>query len=162
MLALQCFTEGSVVCDLKNPEKYDAIHELIERSDIFRDRPDRVVFEKAVIQREKLLSTGMGHGAAVAHGQLSSIDGVQIALGISPGGIDFESHDGKPVFFLFLVASALQCREEYLAVISAIAKMIRVPAFQTELLGCRGPEEAREYLKRKFRQTYQPVGCLSA
>ena len=65
MSILNCFQSGTVVPDLASPDKYQAIGELIRRAPVFNCLPDRRAFEQSVLERERLQSTGLGHGVAV-------------------------------------------------------------------------------------------------
>ncbi|HOV39285.1 MAG TPA: PTS sugar transporter subunit IIA, partial [Spirochaetales bacterium] len=56
------FTPGTVVIELDSTDKYEAIRELIRAAKVFQDISDLKAFEHAVIEREKLQSTGLGHG----------------------------------------------------------------------------------------------------
>ena len=82
---MRLFYDGSVVCELESTEKYSAIHELLIKAPVFH-QINKSAFEKIVIEREKKLSTGLGHGVAFAHGKTDSVDKLYVALGISRKG----------------------------------------------------------------------------
>ena len=90
-----CFQSGTVISDLASPDKYQAIGELIQRAPVFSALADRRTFEQSVLERERLQSTGLGHGVAVAHGRAPGAERVLIALGLSRTGIPFDSPDEK-------------------------------------------------------------------
>jgi PTS system nitrogen regulatory IIA component len=99
------FSTGTVVTDLQSTGKFDAIRELIRGAPVFSGMPGRDAFEDTVVAREKLQTTGLGHGVAVAHGRAEGLPRVLIGLGLSREGIGFDSPDGIPVRLLFLIAS---------------------------------------------------------
>lgn len=150
------FTPGTVVIELKSTEKYAAIRELIREAKVFQDLPDRDAFEQAVIDREKLQSTGLGHGVAFAHGRLPEIKTLKVALGISRKGIDFDSIDGKPVHLLFVFATNPAMHIDYLSCLSALARMVKKEGFQEEILACYEETE----VTNKLCDTYLEVACL--
>ena len=102
---LGCFRGGTVVQSLASHDKFDAIRELIHKAPIFAGLGCREELEEAVVQREKILSTGLGRGVAVAHGTTEMISDIIIALGISEAGIDFDSFDKAPVHLLFVITN---------------------------------------------------------
>ncbi len=111
-----CFQTGSVVAELSSGEKFTAIREIIYSAPVFRQIPDLNSFEEAVISREKMQSTGFGHGVAVAHGRIPGLSRVLIGFGISRAGIPFEAADGKPVHLLFVIASPPHLSLDYLQI----------------------------------------------
>jgi mannitol/fructose-specific phosphotransferase system IIA component (Ntr-type) len=107
----------------ENTEKYKAIRELICKAPVFSSLRNRKKLENAVFEREKIMSTAIGHGVAVAHGKTSAVRKTLVAFGISKDGILFDSPDGKPVHLLFIVVNPPRMCNEYLAILSAIARM---------------------------------------
>jgi PTS system nitrogen regulatory IIA component len=130
----------SVICHLQETEKKKAILEVIDSCSIFQDLPDIERFKRGVLRRERIESTGIGHGVAIAHGKIIGVDAVRIALGISTKGIDFESKDGLPVHLLFVIASSPSLQIEYLRSLSAILQSVRSEQVRQHLLSLRDPE----------------------
>ena len=128
-----CFGSGTVVSDLASSDKYDAIRELIRRARVFDEITDRDAFEEAVIARERLQSTGLGHGVAVAHGRTPGTHRVLIALGLSRDGIPFESPDGERVQLLFLIASPPSMSLDYLQALSTLVRCVRLRSLRESL-----------------------------
>src|SRR5919109_5678335 len=52
----------------------------------------------ALLEREKLGSTGIGEGVAIPHGKLPGIPGLVAAFGRKRAGVDFAAIDGKPTY----------------------------------------------------------------
>lgn len=150
-----CFIEGTVVCELQQTDKYEAIHELIEKAPVFQTEINRQSLEEAVVLREKQQSTGFGHGVAVAHGKLHNLDTIRIALGISKKGIEFESIDGEPVQLLFIVASPPKMEIEYLLALSVLTGLVRNKNFRDEILSYRDSGEIERRLCDAFHRNLQ-------
>lgn len=151
MEKISCFTHGTVVCDLESTDKFEAIHELLCNAPVFRDLEDVEGLEKAVVHREKIQSTGLGSGIAVAHGKCPAVENIVMALGISRKGIQFEAMDNEPVHFLFLLANPPGMQLEYLLALSILVRVIRDQAFRDSLLSCFDPIEIESRLSRAFR-----------
>jgi PTS system nitrogen regulatory IIA component len=154
----ELFYPGSVVFDLESSNKYDAIREIIRRAPVFQAGLDRSSFTERVIEREKLQSTGFGHGVAVAHGRTTDVDRPRIALGVSRDGIAFDAVDGKPVHLLFIVANHPDKQMDYLRILSTLVALVRNDAFRRELLCCGRPEDARRKLYEAFVSRYATTG----
>ena len=153
MEAISCFTPGTVICDLDSTEKFTAIHELLIKAPVFHGVDDLDHLEQAVFNREQVQSTGLGHGVAVAHGKCTALGNIVVALGISHKGIDFDSVDGEPVRFLFVVANPPGMQLEYLLALSVLVRVIRDGRFREELLGCADALEIESRLSRAFRDS---------
>jgi nitrogen PTS system EIIA component len=152
MLSLSCcFLKGSVTL-LSSNTKYEAIHELVWKNDALRNLVrNKTDFEAEVIKREKVQSTGFGHGVAVAHGRFKEIDDVIMALGISKEGIPFDSIDKKPVHLLFLIASPPEQQDDYLTALSALVKLLRKDDFRTQILTHQtDPQLIRDLIRTHF------------
>ena len=98
-----------------------------------------------LIERERLGSTGLGHGVALPHGRLSfpSADqektiGCFIKL---DQGVDFDSPDYQPADLLFGLLVPEQCTEEHLQVLAALAGMFSNTEFCSQLRSCDTDEE---------------------
>ena len=124
---------GRALCTLRSSEKFKAIKEVIDSCRIFDCIEPRSAFIESVFKRESIESTGIGHGVAVAHGKLSSIPKVTIGLGISVEGIPFESIDGLPVNFLFVIGSSPENQDEYLYSLGSLMRFMRNPTFRSYL-----------------------------
>jgi PTS system nitrogen regulatory IIA component len=153
MEKLSCFSHGTVICDLESTDKYDAIHELLCSAPVFRDLDDKESLERAVVQREKIQSTGFGSGIAVAHGKCAAVGNIVVALGISRKGILFDSVDGEPVHFLFLMANPPGMQLEYLLALSVLVRVIRDQRFRDGLMHCVDAVEIESRLNRAFRES---------
>jgi PTS system nitrogen regulatory IIA component len=81
----------------------------------------RGVFDR-LIAREKLGSTGLGHGVAIPHGRLPGLDrtiGVFLRM---QKGVDFDAPDKEPVDLVFALLVPEESTEEHLQVLANIAR----------------------------------------
>ena len=146
------FSGGDVLWRLRSGDKFNAIREIIYGAPTFAavEGLDLDVFADTVIERERLQSTGLGHGVAVAHGRTEMVSELHIALGISPEGIAFEAYDGYPVHLIFVIANHPEQQTEYLQVLSTVAAMVRNDSFRSQILGCFGRDEAERLVGSQF------------
>ncbi|MGN0907900.1 MAG: PTS sugar transporter subunit IIA, partial [Bullifex sp.] len=68
-------------------DKFAAFGEIIRNCDVFDILDDKDKYLEAVIKREKLQSTGIGHSTTIAHGKIPHLAKTTVALGISRDGI---------------------------------------------------------------------------
>src|SRR4030042_1428698 len=133
MIKTRYFQAGTVVGGLESKDKYSAIRELLQKAPFLAAVKDLFLIEQAAIEREKVYTTGIGRGVAIAHGKTPCIEDTVILLGISRDGIDFQSMDGQPVHLLFLIANPPEKTEEYLQALSTLACVMRNQRFLASL-----------------------------
>lgn len=77
----------------------------------------------SLIERERLGSTGLGHGAAIPHGRLKSLDHAVCAFLKLGEGVDFDASDEQPVDMLFGLLVPAQSTSEHLNILAMLAEM---------------------------------------
>ncbi len=83
--------------------------------------------------RERLGSTGLGHGVAVPHGRIKGLKAPIAAFVRLKDPIPFESPDGQPVSLLIFLLMPDNVQQQHLAILSEIAEMLSNEAFRDEL-----------------------------
>ncbi|MFH0790960.1 MAG: PTS sugar transporter subunit IIA [Candidatus Omnitrophota bacterium] len=117
--------EKYIELDLKEKEKTKLIAELADivvKSSRIKDK--KAVF-KAILEREKLGSTGIGNGVAVPHAKIKGVKKPLLILGRSPEGVDFDSLDGEMTYMFFMLISPEEEVGLHLKVLAKIAHFIR-------------------------------------
>lgn len=83
----------------------------------------------SLASREKLGSTGLGHGVAIPHGRMNGVDGSVGAFVRLKNALDYEAHDGQPVDLIFGLLVPSNATEAHLKHLAAIAEMFSDEAF---------------------------------
>ncbi len=96
----------------------------------------------AILEREKLLSTGFGLGLAIPHAKLPEIREFVVGLGIHKDGVNFDSLDEKPVHVLVMILGPDSQQEEYLKVLSRVTAFLKDN--RERLLSLGTPQEVYE------------------
>ena len=114
--------EKAIVPNLVATKRDDAIKELLDAlvssGKVSADMRD--TFAKAIIARENKGSTGLNHGVAIPHTKTPAVKSPIAAIGVSRGGVDFNSLDKQPVYSIFLLVSPEDKPELHLDAIQAI------------------------------------------
>ena len=111
----------------------------------------REVFD-CLIAREKLGSTGLGHGVAIPHARLAGLNktiGVFLRV---PKGVDFDAPDKEPVDLIFALLVPEESTEEHLQVLANIASYFNSEGSRDALRVDISPQKARELLCRADQQ----------
>ena len=162
MSMYHCFDRGTVIPHLHSTDKFSALSELIRNASVFEQIADRDLFEQAVITRERLHTTGFGHGVAVAHGRVAGVQRVLMALGVSRAGIPFDSPDGEAVRLLFVIASPQQVSLDYLQALSTLVRCVRRQDVREALLASVGEADLQRAIRDAFRAHIEPAAAPGA
>ena len=93
-------TLEAIIPSLKANSKKQALQELSERAAELSGLPAREILD-ALVQRERLGSTGTGDGIAIPHAKLAKAKEMFGLFARAPRPIDFESLDGRPLISSF-------------------------------------------------------------
>ena len=135
------------VCVLSTDKKETALNALIQILAKAPQVESEDELAKAILERERLMSTGIGLGLAVPHVRLPSVTGVVMAAGISDRDItDYESLDGKPVRIIFMIAARNDQHAAYLRLLAVVSGRLKEAQLREKLLGQRDPTALYETL----------------
>ena len=81
-----------------------------------------IVFD-ALLQRERLGSTGLGRGIALPHARMSQVHKAVGAFIKIPTGVDFDAVDGQPVDLAFAMLVPEKATDDHLKLLAQLAKM---------------------------------------
>lgn len=109
----------------------DALVELIYRKGKLENKE---AFHHAIIEREKIVSTGIGMGTAIPHAKLSAYDHFFIAIGILRKGLDWKALDGTPVRVIFMIGGPDDKQTEYLRILSSLTQVIKDEKIRKKML----------------------------
>lgn len=90
------------------------------------DLATSLVFD-ALSSREKLGSTGLGHGVAIPHGRMAEIDTPRVAVLKLQQGVDFDAIDHEPVDILIALIVPAASTSEHLELLAQLAKGLSQP-----------------------------------
>jgi nitrogen PTS system EIIA component len=85
--------------------------------------PDQAM--AVIMEREKLGSTGIGHGIAIPHGRLPDLDAPITALIRHEDGIDFDAIDGQPVHIVVLLLAPKDEDRSHLELLAGLARALQ-------------------------------------
>jgi len=80
---------------------------------------------EVVMARERLGSTGIGHGVAIPHGRIAHLGQPIVALARHRRGIDFDAIDGKPVHIVVLLLAPEDADRSHLELLAHLARILQ-------------------------------------
>lgn len=130
-----------VFTDLAPASLEDALAEMASRAAEAGVVSDAADLTRRLLERERLGCTGLGAGIAIPHCKLKEVDGIVLAVGACPGGVDFRAPDGIAVTLIFLILSPAQAPALHLQALARISRLLKVPGVAASLRRAQTPEE---------------------
>ncbi|NIR47788.1 PTS sugar transporter subunit IIA [candidate division KSB1 bacterium] len=134
-------TEDRVKIPLESLEKERIIEEMVNMIDRSVNLKNKDQILKAVLDREAVMSTGVGEEVAIPHGKSNGVDDIIAALGITREPIDFKSLDDKPVRLVWLLVGPEDKTGPHLKALSRISRLMHKREFRDRLLESRAPKQ---------------------
>ncbi|MBD3267709.1 PTS sugar transporter subunit IIA [bacterium] len=119
---------------LQSHNKDEVLSELVDLLVSVKQLPHRNSIYEALIEREEVGSTGIGHGVALPHAKCVEVKDIYVACGISPGGIDFDALDRNPVHIFFLILAPRTAPGQHLKVMANLTRMLSNETAREKLL----------------------------
>jgi mannitol/fructose-specific phosphotransferase system IIA component (Ntr-type) len=129
-----------------------------ERAELFRRFGE--LFEEAklvesggqvvarLLEREAILSTGIGGGVAVPHAQISGLGRLAMAASTHPDGIQYPALDERPVRLVFCLLGDANTAADHLAGLARLARLARRSAALESLVDAADGDAFLDALRR--------------
>jgi mannitol/fructose-specific phosphotransferase system IIA component (Ntr-type) len=123
-------------------DKFELIDKLSEILSISNNL-NKIDIKRSVIEREKIMPTGLEYGIAVPHARISGLKRPLIAVAVCPRGIDFQAPNGDSSHFIFLILTPKEDNLNQLEIMADIAKTFKKINF---ISGINFPTNYTEFL----------------
>ena len=153
MNLLDILSKKSTVVGLEGETKEDIITELVDSLEVGEVISDRDKVLEAVLEREKIMSTGIGDGIAIPHGKSESVIKLAAALGTQRRGVDFEALDGEPAYVFFLLVSPANVSGPHIKALARISRLLKNDDFKKRLVAAPTPEEIMSVIESEEENT---------
>lgn len=147
MIKISKYLDPHLVTFLEATSRDDAIKSMVEMIHRSGKLQDKYAFYEAIIEREKIVSTGIGMGAAIPHAKLSSYNDFFIAIGVLRNGLEWNALDGAPVRVIFMIGGPDDKQTEYLQILSSLTQAIKDERIRKKMLTLNSAEDMIELFK---------------
>jgi nitrogen PTS system EIIA component len=141
MTLMDILSAKSVIVDLKGETKEEIIEELVDALEVGEVITNRDKVLQAVLEREKIMSTGIGDGIAIPHGKSDAVARLAAALGTQKRGVDFEALDGEPAYVFFLLVSPANVSGPHIKALARISRLLKNDDFKKKLIDASSAED---------------------
>ncbi len=137
-VAISNYLDERLVLFLNADSRDEALKQLVSLLDKQGKLKNAKVFHEAILEREKIVSTGIGLGVAIPHAKLQGYDEFFIAIGVQvkddKDGIEWNALDDAPVRLIFMIGGPENNQTEYLKILSHLTVAIKNEERRKKLL----------------------------
>ena len=148
MVLDKVISSKNIILNIQSKDKDSLFEELVDSILKVYPNINRKEALDALHDRESKMTTGIMHGIAVPHASCPSSSDTVGAIGICRDGMDYNSLDGHPVNYVFMLLSNPTETEKHLAVLKDLSSVLQNPSFTKDLESAATSEEAHELLVR--------------
>ena len=123
-----------VEANLRVTSKKQALQELSKRAAAITGEHERAIFD-VLMERERLGTTGVGHGIAIPHGKLAGLDRLFGLFARLEAPVDFQSIDEQPVDLVFLLLAPETAGADHLKALARVSRLLRDEGICNKLRG---------------------------
>ena len=111
--------------------------EILENKDVTKDK--QAIYQ-LLLEREKLMTTGIRTGFAIPHAFTDQLDKSLILVAKVPQGVDYEALDKAPVYVIFLLLGPKASEGIHLKLLARLARLMAVSEFYDNLIKAQDAE----------------------
>jgi fructose-specific phosphotransferase system IIA component len=141
--------EQFVRTNLPGSTKEEIINSMIHLIGNSRNVLDKEKVRQAILEREKIMSTGVGNGFAIPHGKTDAVKDIVAAFAITEHPVDYQALDEQPVRLVFLLVGRDSLVGPHIKLLSRISRLMNKEEFRRELLSSKTPKEVIELFQRQ-------------
>ena len=142
-------TEDLVVAGLTGTSKNDIIDAMVDLVATSPKVLDKEKVRAAILERERIMSTGVGNGFAIPHGKTDAVTDIVAAFAVTAEPIDYESLDEKPVRLVFLLVGKDNLVGPHIKLLSRISRLMNKEEFRSRLLQVPTSREILELFRQE-------------
>ena len=135
--------EDCITVNLQSKDKSEVLSEIVTGFASKLEGVEVSVVVKALLERERLGTTGIGHGVAIPHGRIKGLGAIKVFFGRSQKGVEYESMDRLPVHIFFLIVAPENSASAHLKLLASISHLLKYPEIRLKLI--RAADTAEVY-----------------
>jgi PTS system nitrogen regulatory IIA component len=136
---------GVIVASFDATSRKQAIHALAGHLATATGVSHRTI-EDAVMERERLGSTGVGEGVAIPHARLEGLEQPVGGFMRLSSGVDFESIDERPCDLIFMLLAPVDAGADHLRALAQVSRVFRQASVRDGLRSAKTDEDVRKVI----------------
>ena len=153
---LRFFSRDAIIAELKAADMEGAIERLCDIAARHEGVGTADELLSAVLAREKTMSTALEDGVAVPHARMDAVQRPLVVVARSRTGIQWNSPDGKPAHFIFLILTPPGADEPQVTILRGIASAMGLTENRKELEDARDEDQMWAALQEILEPEREP------
>jgi PTS system nitrogen regulatory IIA component len=141
------YMHQNLVVELNAKTRDEALRQLVDKIAQAGYLQDSEIFYRAIIERERIVSTGIGMGVAIPHAKLPGFDQFFIAIGVLKKPVEWDALDHAPVRLIFMIGGPDDKQTEYLQILSSLTQAIKDEEKRKKILNSKDMQAMIELFK---------------
>ena len=142
-------SEKVIVTKLAGTTKGEILNSIINLAATSDRVIDKEKMRSAILEREKIMSTGVGSGFAIPHGKTDAVQDIVAAFASTEQPIDYQSLDDQPVRIVFLLVGKDNSVGPHIKLLSRISRLMNKEEFRKKLIDAESPTEILQIFKQE-------------
>lgn len=139
--------ESMVRVNLPGRSKDEIIEQMIDIVGASKRVLDKEKVKKAIFEREKIMSTGVGNGFAIPHGKTAAVSDVVASFAVTEDPIDYQALDDQPVRLVFLLVGKDSMVGPHIKLLSRVSRLMSKDEFRKKLLAADSATSVMEIFR---------------
>ena len=144
----ELFNEQNIFLDVAPGPKKDLLERILKYLDARHLIADFDHVLRDVIEREKVMSTGIGSGVAIPHAYTDGVEQLVAGIFRTSGRVDFAALDGEAVNLFFIILGPKASRRDHIKILAKISRLLNHENFREELRKAASVEDVLNVFKR--------------
>ncbi len=161
MRVLSILSPGRIKVPLEAADKVGAVTELIDLLAEEGSVSDPGEALRAVLAREGIRTTGIGHRVAMPHAKTDAVASLAMAFGRTAEPVDFKSIDGRGVRLVALLLSPPEQAAGHIQALARVARLLSFQAFRRRLMEAQTPGAVLEAFAEHEREHDRPASAIA-
>ncbi len=149
MTSTTLIQEEQIIDQLRCSSKKQALQSLAQAAASFAGLKERDILQ-VLLERERLGTTGMGHGVAIPHARLKEVEQPIGFLARLQKPVDFDAVDGEAVDLIFLLLAPECNGTDHLKALAKVSRILRDPVTRSYLRQAGSKDELVAAVRSAF------------
>lgn len=141
MELLEALAPELVFLDLAAPEKEPLLKQVTGSLAAAAAISEPDTLYRKVLEREAVMSTGIGGGVALPHAKHDQLNRIWLAFARAASPVDYKALDGRPVDLIFLLAGPPTESAQHVKLLGKLARLLKKPEFTGALRELKNPAD---------------------
>ena len=139
----------TILTELKVNNKRELISILVDSLNVELGSDNLSEIKEAVLEREEVMSTGVGKGLAIPHCKSKIVEENFGAFAVLKEPLEFNAVDDQPVQLVFLLVGPDTKNSLHIKLLSRISRLMNSSTFRETVLNCQNSVEILEAFREE-------------